>query len=133
MSRPLAKLDATRKGSHLEGELRPTGRGCKLQLGPRFARLSVLDHKPTIELVDPQGERSVTCREILEALPRWFGILRERGVRFLTVKTVAASPDDLIYGATRKLYDALGFLPVEVFPTLSFALNPRLMMIKPLD
>ena len=44
--------------------------------------------------------------------------LRARGVSFFTVKTVAAPDDDPVYGATRRFYEAMGFMPVETFPKL---------------
>lgn len=57
-----------------------------------------------------------------------------RGCRFLTVKTVAGAgdPADPHYGATRRFYQALGFLPIEVFPTLWDRHNPCLMLLKPI-
>jgi ribosomal protein S18 acetylase RimI-like enzyme len=59
-------------------------------------------------------------------------LLRARGVRFLTVKTVAAPDDDPVYGATRRFYEAIGFMPIEVFPTLWHERNPCLFMLKSL-
>ena len=41
-----------------------------------------------------------------------------QGVQFLTVKTLAPSHPDPHYEATRKFYEAAGFRPVEIFPTL---------------
>lgn len=55
-----------------------------------------------------------------------------QGRRFLTVKTLAASEPDPNYAATRCFYAALGFLPLEVFPTLWDVDNPCLLMVKPL-
>lgn len=54
-----------------------------------------------------------------------------RGVKFLTVKTVA-SGDDPHYGATRLFYQSIGFLPIEIFPTLWDERDPCLLMLKPL-
>ena len=54
------------------------------------------------------------------------------GARFLTVKTLAASRPDANYAATRRFYEALGFLPIEEFPTLWNADNPCLLMLRPL-
>jgi len=45
-------------------------------------------------------------------------ILRQQGLVYITVKTVAAERPNEEYAQTRRFYDALGFLPVEVFPTL---------------
>lgn len=55
------------------------------------------------------------------------------GLRFLTVKTLAPSHPDPHYAATRRFYEAVGFLPIEVFPTLWDAGNPCLLMIKPVE
>jgi ribosomal protein S18 acetylase RimI-like enzyme len=61
------------------------------------------------------------------------GKLRERRFVYLTVKTVApVEPPNKAYAATRRFYEAIGFLPVEVFPTLWGAHNPCLLMIKSL-
>lgn len=51
---------------------------------------------------------------------------------YLTVKTVAVAKSSEPYGATRRFYEAIGFVPVEVFPTLWGANNPCLLMIKSL-
>ena len=53
-----------------------------------------------------------------------------QGVRYLTVKTLAADHPDPHYAATRRFYEALGFEPLEVFPTLWDADTPCLLMLK---
>ena len=58
---------------------------------------------------------------------------RESGVKFLTVKTLAASHPDAFYASTRAFYAAIGFLPLEIFPTFWNADNPCLIMVKVLD
>jgi ribosomal protein S18 acetylase RimI-like enzyme len=58
--------------------------------------------------------------------------LRQHGCIYLTVKTLAPERTNDAYAATRRFYEALGFLPVETFPTLWGAHNPCLMMIKSL-
>lgn len=60
-------------------------------------------------------------------------ILRQMALVYLTVKTVAVDRPDTPYAATRQFYDALDFLPVEVFPTLWSVQNPCLFMIKSLN
>ncbi|HEX9168829.1 MAG TPA: GNAT family N-acetyltransferase [Roseiarcus sp.] len=55
------------------------------------------------------------------------------GVRFLTVKTLPPSDPDPHYEATRNFYRAVGFLPVEVFPTFWGPSNPCLLMVRLLD
>jgi ribosomal protein S18 acetylase RimI-like enzyme len=62
-----------------------------------------------------------------------FETARSRGARYLTVKTLAASHPDPHYRATRLFYEALGFEPIEVFPTLWDMRNPCLLMLKRLD
>jgi ribosomal protein S18 acetylase RimI-like enzyme len=54
------------------------------------------------------------------------------GVRFLTVKTLAPTHPDPHYEATRKFYQAAGFLPVEVLPTLWGPSSPCLLMVRSL-
>ena len=59
--------------------------------------------------------------------------LIERGVRFLQVKTVAATSKSEAYAQTREFYARRGFTPVEIFPTLWDAHNPALQCIKVLN
>ena len=59
--------------------------------------------------------------------------LRGQGVAYLTVKTVAATSPSEPYAATRRFYESIGFLAVEVFPTLWGPSNPCLFMIKNID
>jgi len=56
---------------------------------------------------------------------------RQQGYRFVQVKTVAAGcyPE---YDATRLFYERLGFVALEVFPTLWDESNPCLIMVKAL-
>lgn len=55
----------------------------------------------------------------------------DQGYRFLTVKTLADTHPDPGYARTRHFYRAMGFLPLEVFPTLWDEANPCLLMVKP--
>jgi GNAT superfamily N-acetyltransferase len=57
---------------------------------------------------------------------------RKLGAKFLTVKTLADSNPDPHYQATRRFYEAIGFDPIEVFPTLWSPENPCLLMVKKL-
>jgi ribosomal protein S18 acetylase RimI-like enzyme len=68
-------------------------------------------------------------RALVDAALKYGG---REGVRFLTVKTLAPSHPDPHYAATRKFYEAAGFLPVEVFPTLWGSSNPCLLMVRSL-
>ena len=61
------------------------------------------------------------------------GWLKERGVRFLQVKTVAATSSSKEYAETREFYRRRGFTPIEVFPTLWDPHNPALQSIKVLN
>jgi ribosomal protein S18 acetylase RimI-like enzyme len=56
-----------------------------------------------------------------------------QGVRFLTVKTLSSSNDDPNYARTRLFYDAVGFLPIEEFPTLWGHENPCIFMLRPIS
>ena len=66
---------------------------------------------------------------LLEHVERW---LKERGVRFLQIKTVAAASPSPEYAESREFYAARGYLPLEVFPTLWSPRNPALQLIKSL-
>lgn len=55
-----------------------------------------------------------------------------KGYAYMTVKTVAAPAGGKEYEATRAFYEAMGFLPLEVFPTLWDERNPCLLMCKTL-
>ncbi len=55
---------------------------------------------------------------------------RAEKMRFLTVKTLASSHPDPHYAGTRKFYEKMEFLPVELFPTLWGAGNPCLLMVR---
>lgn len=57
-------------------------------------------------------------------------LARKMGAKFLSVKTLADTHPDPHYKATRLFYEAIGFEPIEVFPTLWSQKNPCLLMIK---
>jgi hypothetical protein len=83
-----------------------------------------------MQIIGPTLDRAVDCEAVLQSLPMWFG---HRGVRFLQVKTVAASSPSMEYAETRKFYERRGFTPIEVFPTLWDPHNPALQYIKVLN
>ena len=58
---------------------------------------------------------------------------KEKGLRFLTVKTLSPSKESDHYRRTRLFYRAVGFLPLEELPTLWGSNNPCLIMIKCID
>ena len=66
-------------------------------------------------------------------LARVEAYLREKGVEYLQVKTVSASSPDPGYAKTRAFYEAMGFRPLEEFPTLWDEANPCLLMVKAVD
>jgi GNAT superfamily N-acetyltransferase len=57
--------------------------------------------------------------------------LRERGVRYLQVKTQGPSRPDAYYALTQKFYEAVDFIPLEEFPDL-WPGNPALLLVKKL-
>ena len=59
-------------------------------------------------------------RGLFQAL---YAYARERGCRFLTVKTVEPGRYES-YDRTNRFYQSLGFLPLECFPTLWDEANP---------
>ncbi len=56
--------------------------------------------------------------------------LRNKGAEFLTAMTLDQSRPDKAYAKTRQFYMAMGFRPLEVFPTLWDEENPCLFMAK---
>ncbi len=58
--------------------------------------------------------------------------LCEKGVKFLTVKTLSESRESKEYAMTRKFYLKVGFTPLEEFKTLWDKFNPCLFMVKAL-
>lgn len=55
---------------------------------------------------------------------------RERGLEYLTVKTLDATRESNSYEKTRHFYLAMGFRPLETFPTLWDEENPCLFLAK---
>jgi ribosomal protein S18 acetylase RimI-like enzyme len=56
--------------------------------------------------------------------------LHQQGVEFFQVKTLSSTHPDKNYAKTRAFYEAMGFRPLEEFPTLWGEHNPCLLMIK---
>ena len=77
----------------------------------------------------PDRHRSGIGRRLFAAAER---MVRPDGVRFLTVKTLAAGHPDPNYAATRRFYEANGFVLLEEFPTLWSADTPCALYIKDL-
>jgi ribosomal protein S18 acetylase RimI-like enzyme len=59
--------------------------------------------------------------------------LRQQGIEYLQVKTLAPSHPDKNYAKTRAFYMAMGFRPLEEFKTLWDENNPCLLMVKSLS
>ena len=66
-------------------------------------------------------------RALVAAAELW---CRQRGVRFLQVKTLGSSREDEGYAATRRFYEALGFVALEELTGLWEAGNPTLLLVK---
>ncbi len=96
--------------------------------------LAINEHFPcTCEIhvmgILPEFHRKGIGRElVLRAASRY----ADKGFSFMTVKTVAAPQGGEEYALTRAFYGAMGFLPLEVFPTLWDEHNPCLLMCKTL-
>lgn len=59
--------------------------------------------------------------------------LRDDGCRCLQVKTVSPARACSHYARTRAFYRAVGFIPLEEFPTLWDPVNPCLLFVKSLE
>jgi XTP/dITP diphosphohydrolase len=79
--------------------------------------------------VRPEHHRAGIGTQLLGAIEAY---LRDTATRILTVKTLAPSAGDRFYARTHRFYAALGFVPLEVFPTLWDEENPCLLMAKTL-
>ena len=96
---------------------------------------SIKTHTPVAAEVYVMGikrawHRRGIGRSLIEAAAQLAG---SQGARFLTVKTLSPANHDPNYAATRRFYEAVGFLPIEEFPTLWGAENPCLLMLRPLS
>lgn len=80
--------------------------------------------------VQPSAHRQGVGRALIAAAEKQ---LREQGVEFFQVKTLAPTHPDKNYAKTRAFYESMGFRPLEEFPTLWGEHNPCLLMIKTLE
>ena len=69
-------------------------------------------------------------RHLHQAVERW---LQGQGAQVLQVKTLAAEHPSPEYAETRRFYEALGYVPLEVFPTLWGPKLPVLQLVKNLS
>lgn len=79
--------------------------------------------------VAPVFHRRGVGRRLVDAVEK---MLREQRVEYLQVKTLSAAHPSLEYAQTRMFYLAVGFRPLEEFPTLWNPSNPCLLMVKSL-
>ncbi|MFP4599030.1 MAG: GNAT family N-acetyltransferase [Persicimonas sp.] len=77
--------------------------------------------------VAPSHHRRGAGRTLIEASEKY---LRDQGVEFLQVKTLSDSHDSAEYARTRRFYRAVGFKPLQEFPSLWDEANPCLQMVK---
>jgi coenzyme F420-0:L-glutamate ligase/coenzyme F420-1:gamma-L-glutamate ligase len=75
----------------------------------------------------PGQHRRGIGRALVQAAEAW---CRVNGIEYLQVKTVADSSPSEEYAGTRAFYEALGFVPLEVFPELWDSHNPALLLVK---
>jgi len=104
----------------LDGEQRPAGFLSLKQHYPHAAELYVLG-------VRSEWHRRGMGRALLAGAEEY---LRDRGVEYLQVKTLAPSHPDQNYARTRGFYEAMGFRPLEVLADLWDEANPCLLMVK---
>ena len=109
-------------------------RACFEPAGDVVGFVSVKTHTPAAAEVYVMGikrawHRRGIGRALIEAAAQ---LARCRGAGFLTVKTLSPSNPDPNYAATRLFYEAMGFVPIEEFPTLWNGENPCLLMLRPL-
>lgn len=76
--------------------------------------------------VRPAHHRAGAGRALIEFVER---DLARQGVRLLQVKTLGPSRPCAHYERTRRFYQAMGFAPLEEFPTL-WPGNPCLLLVK---
>lgn len=79
--------------------------------------------------VSPDHHRQGVGNALLTRAEEW---LQTDGVEFLQVKTIGPTRPDENYDKTRQFYEAVGFRPLEEFPTLWGETLPCLLMVKKL-
>jgi GNAT superfamily N-acetyltransferase len=79
--------------------------------------------------VCPEAQHQGIGRAMIERAEAY---LRPLGIEYFQVKTLSPAHPDPGYAKTRAFYQAMGFYPLEEFPTLWDAANPCLMMVKKL-
>lgn len=97
--------------------------------------LTVRRHYPEaaeihVMAVERSQHRRGIGRALVHACEAW---LAADECRYLQVKTLGPGRPCEHYAGTRAFYHAIGFVPLEEFPTLWDPRNPCLLMIKTLD
>ena len=80
--------------------------------------------------VEADHRNSGIGRDLQKHVEDW---LFSQGAKTLQVKTLADSHPSPYYAQTRKFYESVGYLPIEVFPTLWKVGLPVLLLMKILD
>jgi coenzyme F420-0:L-glutamate ligase / coenzyme F420-1:gamma-L-glutamate ligase len=93
---------------------------CVKRHTPHAAELYVMGVRPDLH-------RRGLGRALVGAAEGW---CRERGIRFLQVKTLGPSHPDVGYAATRRFYEAVGFVALEELLTLWDEHNPAFLLVK---
>lgn len=99
---------------------------------PDAGFLCLKQHTPAAAEIYVMGVRRARHREgigraLVEEAESW---CRARGIRFLHVKTLGPSRSDPGYDATRRFYEALGFVALEELHGLWDEENPTLVLVK---
>lgn len=97
--------------------------------------VSIKPHPPSTAEIYAIGvkRRHHRCGIGRELLNRTQSFAQDRGMRLLTVKTLAPiEPDPPHYAATRRFYAANGFLQAEVLESHWDEAHPCLFLVKPL-
>ena len=94
--------------------------------------LGLKRHTPRAAEIHVMGVRRARHRRglgraLVRAAEAWCAA---NGIDYLQVKTLAPSHPDAGYARTRAFYEALGFVPLEVFPTLWDPASPALQLVK---
>ena len=99
---------------------------------PDLGFVSLKQHTPAAAELYVLGVRAAQHRQgigraLVETAESW---CRERGIRYLHVKTLGPSRPDPGYDATRAFYEALGFVALEELHGLWDEENPTLVLVK---
>jgi coenzyme F420-0:L-glutamate ligase/coenzyme F420-1:gamma-L-glutamate ligase len=99
---------------------------------PDAGFLCLKQHTPQAAEVYVMGvrrdqHRRGSGRALVEAAEAW---CRDRGIRYLQVKTLGPSRPDPEYDRTRAFYESLGFVPLEELHGLWDEENPALILVK---